>query len=97
MEHTERGPVHRHHSPVRGTLGPLIDPAVSLPAVDEQNLQTQQQLFTSSRPEEDEGLEEEEEEEDGASLQSSSSRKHHSACKGTGLVLLFRVLLVTDR
>ncbi|XP_077961175.1 diacylglycerol kinase delta isoform X3 [Gasterosteus aculeatus] len=50
-------------------------------AVDEQNLQTQQQLFTSSRPEEDEGLEEEEEEEDGASLQSSSSRKHHSACK----------------
>uniref|UniRef100_G3NM37 Diacylglycerol kinase n=1 Tax=Gasterosteus aculeatus TaxID=69293 RepID=G3NM37_GASAC len=42
-------------------------------AVDEQNLQTQQQLFTSSRPEEDEGF--------GASLQSSSSRKHHSACK----------------
>ncbi|KAM8903616.1 diacylglycerol kinase delta isoform 2-T2 [Spinachia spinachia] len=56
-------------------------------AVDEQNLQTQQQLFSPSRPEEDEGLEEEkeeEEEEDGASLQLSSSSKRQSACKGHG-------------
>ncbi|XP_070685855.1 diacylglycerol kinase delta isoform X2 [Pempheris klunzingeri] len=51
-------------------------------AVDEQNAQTQQQLFSLSRAEEEEGLveeeEEEEEEDDKTSLQSTSSNKHHN-------------------
>ncbi|XP_041657190.1 diacylglycerol kinase delta-like isoform X3 [Cheilinus undulatus] len=52
-------------------------------AVDEQNAQTQQQLFSLSRAEEEEGLVEEEEEEeveeDKVSLQSSySNRQRHS-------------------
>ncbi|KAM3615911.1 uncharacterized protein V6R79_009553 [Siganus canaliculatus] len=51
-------------------------------AVDEQNAQTQQQLFPLSRAEEDEGLveeEEEEEEEDKVSLQSSYSVRQRSS------------------
>ncbi|XP_044057493.1 diacylglycerol kinase delta-like isoform X2 [Siniperca chuatsi] len=51
-------------------------------AVDEQNAQTQQQLFSLSRAEEEEGLVEEEEEEDAeedkVSLQSSYSAKHRN-------------------
>lgn len=54
-------------------------------AVDEQNAQTQQQLFSLSRGEEEEGLveeEEEEEEDDKVSLQSSYSVKHRNTRRG---------------
>lgn len=56
------------------------------PAVDEQNAQTQQQLFSLSRAEEEEGLVEEEEEEevdeDKMSLQLSYSNKHRNTRRG---------------
>lgn len=55
------------------------------PAVDEQNAQTQQQLFSLSRGEEEEGLveeEDEEEEDDKMSLQSSYSVKHRNTRRG---------------
>ncbi len=55
-------------------------------AVDEQNAQTQQHLFSLSRAEEEEGLVEEEEEEeveeDKMSLQSSYSAKHRNTRRG---------------
>lgn len=54
-------------------------------AVDEQNAQTQQQLFPLSQEEEEEGLVEEENEEveeDQVSLQSSYSVKQRHPCRG---------------
>lgn len=54
-------------------------------AVDEQNAQTQQQLFSLSRDEEEEGLVEEDEEEveeDKMSLRSSYSVKHRNTRRG---------------
>lgn len=55
-------------------------------AVDEQNAQTQQQLFSLSRDEDVEGLveedEEEETEEDKMSLQSSYSAKQRNSRRG---------------
>lgn len=54
-------------------------------AVDEQNAQTQQQVFSLSRAEEEGLVEEEEEEdkeEDKMSLQSSYSSKHRNTRRG---------------
>lgn len=56
-----------------------------LAAVDEQNAQTQQQLFSLSRDEEEDGLveeDEEETEEDKMSLQSSYSVKRRNTRRG---------------
>lgn len=65
---------------------PLKAPfALLCAAVDEQNAQTQQQLFSLSRDEEEEGLAEEEYEEleeDKVSLQSSYSIKNRSTRRG---------------
>ncbi|XP_074506108.1 diacylglycerol kinase delta isoform X2 [Sebastes fasciatus] len=81
IEHTERGETGRETDSLKKAIRQIIEHTER--AVDEQNAQTQQQLFSLSRPEEDEGLVEEEEEEeveeDKMSLQSSYSTKHRNS------------------
>lgn len=89
IEHTEKGAASRSEAggwdaARRGTKSVFV--CFRCAAVDEQNAQTQQQLFPLNRDDEEEGLVEEEEEEetevDKMSLQSSYSIKQRNPRRG---------------